>query len=78
MRVRHRPKVFGTLGLVMSVLISGQVSEAAGRTGLVSYVRPLQGTDSSFDFSYGNTYPAVALPFPMNVWSPYTQRATCF
>ena len=34
---------------------------------------PLQGTDSTRDFSHGNTYPAVALPFPMNVWSAYTQ-----
>ena len=23
--------------------------------------------------SHGNEYPAIALPFPMNTWSPYTQ-----
>ena len=34
---------------------------------------PLQGTDSSWPFSHGNTYPAIALPFPMNTWAPYTQ-----
>ena len=45
---------------------------------LVHYANPLQGTDSWFDFSYGNTYPAIALPFPMNVWTPYTHPATSF
>lgn len=44
----------------------------------VHRANPLQGTDSSFDFSYGNTYPAIALPFPMNVWTPYTQPADSF
>lgn len=34
---------------------------------------PLQGTDSSFPYSHGNEYPAIALPFPMNTWAPYTQ-----
>ncbi len=33
----------------------------------------LQGSDSTMGFSHGNTYPAVALPFAMNAWSPYTQ-----
>src|ERR1035437_1558612 len=42
-------------------------------TSLVALVNPLQGTDSSREFSHGNEYPAIALPFPMNVWSPYTQ-----
>ena len=34
---------------------------------------PLQGTDSRDGFSHGNTYPAIALPFPMNTWAPYTE-----
>ena len=34
---------------------------------------PLQGTDSRDGFSHGNTYPAIALPFPMNTWAPYTK-----
>ena len=42
---------------------------------LVNLVNPLQGTDSLREFSHGNTYPTVALPFPMNAWSPYTQPA---
>jgi predicted alpha-1,2-mannosidase len=45
---------------------------------LVELANPLQGTDSSFDFSYGNTYPAIALPFPMNLWTAYTQSDSFF
>lgn len=40
---------------------------------LVQLANPLQGTDSNPGFSHGNTYPAIALPFPMNTWAPYTQ-----
>jgi predicted alpha-1,2-mannosidase len=47
----------------------------AASTPLVTLVNPLQGTDSTFAFSHGNTYPSIALPFPMNAWAPYTQPA---
>jgi predicted alpha-1,2-mannosidase len=39
----------------------------------VTLVNPLMGTDSAPSFSHGNQYPAIALPFPMNTWAPYTQ-----
>src|SRR5258708_22423468 len=39
----------------------------------VMLANPLQGTDSSGGFSHGNEYPAIAVPFPMNTWAPYTQ-----
>ena len=29
---------------------------------LVDYVNPLMGTDSTFELSNGNTYPAIATP----------------
>ncbi|WP_344690570.1 hypothetical protein, partial [Sphingomonas endophytica] len=38
----------------------------------VDLVNPLMGTDSSYELSYGNTYPAIALPFGMNAWTPVT------
>ena len=41
---------------------------------LVHYAHTLQGTASDFGLSYGNTYPATALPFPMNAWSPQTGK----
>lgn len=38
----------------------------------VDSVNALMGTHSAFDFSRGNTYPAVAMPWGMNFWSPQT------
>ncbi|HKK44890.1 MAG TPA: GH92 family glycosyl hydrolase [Balneolaceae bacterium] len=40
----------------------------------VDYVNPLMGTDSSFRLSNGNLYPAIALPWGMNFWSPQTGK----
>lgn len=48
---------------------------SAAEPSLVELANPLQGTDSIGDFSHGNTFPAIALPFPMNAWAPYTQPA---
>ncbi|MBG6130309.1 putative alpha-1,2-mannosidase [Aquimarina sp. EL_43] len=41
---------------------------------LVDYVNPLMGTDSAFDLSNGNTYPAIATPWAMNFWTPMTSK----
>ncbi|OJV88641.1 MAG: alpha-mannosidase [Bacteroidia bacterium 44-10] len=38
----------------------------------VDYVNTLVGTDSKYELSTGNTYPAIALPWGMNFWSPQT------
>src|ERR1700761_8981716 len=40
----------------------------------VEYVNPLMGTDSKYDLSNGNTYPAIALPWGMNFWTPQTGK----
>ncbi|MDR2887175.1 MAG: GH92 family glycosyl hydrolase [Bacteroidales bacterium] len=37
-------------------------------------VNPLMGTDSEFILSNGNTYPAIALPWGMNFWTPQTRK----
>ena len=39
---------------------------------LVDYVNPLMGTDSRYELSNGNTYPAIALPWGMNFWTAQT------
>ncbi len=41
---------------------------------LVEYVNPLVGTDSDYALSNGNTYPAIALPWGMNFWTPQTNK----
>lgn len=43
-----------------------QKETSANTRSLVAYVNPLMGTDSSFDLSNGNTYPAIATPWGMN------------
>ena len=40
----------------------------------VDLVNPLMGSDTEFRYSNGNTYPAVALPWGMNFWTPQTGR----
>ena len=40
----------------------------------VDYVNPLMGTDSKPSLSNGNTYPAVAVPWGMNFWTPQTGK----
>lgn len=41
---------------------------------LTDLVNPLMGTDSNHSLSNGNTYPAIALPWGMNFWTPQTGR----
>ena len=38
----------------------------------VDYVNTLVGTQSKFELSTGNTYPAIAMPWGMNFWTPQT------
>ena len=40
----------------------------------VDYVTTLMGTQSDYSLSTGNTYPAIALPWGMNFWTPQTGR----
>ncbi len=41
---------------------------------VVDYVSTLVGTDSKFQLSTGNTYPAIAMPWGMNFWMPQTGK----
>ena len=43
-------------------------------TDPVDWVNPLMGTDSKGSLSNGNTYPSIALPWGMNVWTPQTGK----
>lgn len=52
------------------IIASAQVS----KTNLVDLVNPLMGTDSKPSLSNGNTYPAIALPWGMNFWTPQTGK----
>jgi predicted alpha-1,2-mannosidase len=47
---------------------------AAAQPALVDLINPLMGTDSDHALSYGNTYPAIAVPWGMNFWTPVTGK----
>tara|TARA_Y100000022_G_scaffold59430_1_gene50940 strand:+ start:406 stop:1290 length:885 start_codon:yes stop_codon:yes gene_type:complete len=47
---------------------------ATANEDYVKYVNPLIGTDTSFELSNGNTYPAIARPWGMNFWTPQTGK----
>ena len=40
----------------------------------LDYVSILVGTQSKFELSAGNTYPAIARPWGMNFWTPQTRK----
>ena len=46
----------------------------AQQKDLVKYVNTLQGTDSEWSLSYGNTYPTVGLPFAVHFFSAQTGK----
>jgi predicted alpha-1,2-mannosidase len=46
----------------------------AQNENLVKYVNTRQGANTKYEFSYGNTYPATALPFGMNTWAAQTGK----
>jgi len=61
--------------LLFSLTISSSCSKEKHRSVAfdpVEMVNTLMGTDSEFKLSNGNTYPAIALPWGMNFWTPQT------
>ena len=57
--------------LLTAVLFLSSLYAFAGK-GPVDYVNPLMGSDSKVSLSNGNTYPAIAMPWGMNFWTPQT------
>ena len=60
--------------LTISLIITLLTANAQDEHDYVQYVNPLMGTQSSFELSAGNTYPAIAMPWGMNFWTPRTNR----
>ena len=58
--------------LMMALCIVPTGLSAQHEKQVVDYVNPLMGTASSFELSTGNTYPAIAMPWGMNFWTPQT------
>nr|WP_294944519.1 GH92 family glycosyl hydrolase [uncultured Mucilaginibacter sp.] len=63
--------------LVLSSILlatSTFAQQAPKITDPVEWINPLMGTQSKYDLSNGNTYPAIALPWGMNFWTPQTGK----
>ncbi len=64
--------------ILFALLSCSMINAAAQNVNKISdpveWVNPLMGTDSKFELSNGNTYPAVAVPWGMNFWTPQTGR----
>jgi predicted alpha-1,2-mannosidase len=60
--------------LLLLLLLCGKAfaQQVTKVTDLVEWINPLMGTDSKRDLSNGNTYPAIAVPWGMNFWTPQT------
>jgi len=60
--------------LFNAVLLFFTSAAVAQESNLVNYVNTLQGTDSHYGLSYGNTYPTIGLPFAEHFYSPQTNK----
>ncbi|UGY10143.1 GH92 family glycosyl hydrolase [Phyllobacterium pellucidum] len=52
--------------------IKMKIGDLTGQN-LAEYVNTMRGAQSSGDFTRGNTFPATAVPFGFNMWSPVNQ-----
>ena len=68
--MRKRNWIFNCCILICSTVYVLQAQEK----DLVKYVNTLQGTDSEWSLSYGNTYPTIGLPFAVHFFSAQTGK----
>jgi predicted alpha-1,2-mannosidase len=63
------------LTVLLGLSTAGVFAQTSGKiVSPVDYVNPLMGTQSKPDLSNGNTYPAIAVPWGMNFWTPQTGK----
>lgn len=59
--------------LIIALFSNGAYSQYVHKVDSpVDFVNPLMGSQSKFLLSHGNVYPAIALPWGMNFWTPQT------
>lgn len=57
---------------IFTQYLSAQTEQINNVESPVDYASPLMGTDSHYSLSNGNVYPAIAMPWGMNFWTPQT------
>lgn len=65
-------QLFGVIAVFALLTTTAMAQQVGPVSNPVEWVNPLMGTDSKPSLSNGNTYPAVAVPWGMNFWTPQT------
>lgn len=71
---KNQKLILAVIALSLLIVFLNRKNEDKSETSPVDLVNPLMGTDSEFRLSHGNTYPAIALPWGMNFWTPQTRN----
>lgn len=61
-----------TFALISCQPVEEKLSDEDEYPDLVRYVNTRMGTANTFQFSHGNVYPGIGLPWGMNTWTPMT------
>lgn len=72
--IMNKLKILGILFIPFLIISCRTKKEIETVKSPVDYVSTLTGTLSDYSLSTGNTYPAVALPWGMNFWTPQTGK----
>jgi predicted alpha-1,2-mannosidase len=62
------------VGLLAAWTFAASAQTVGKLSDPVEWVNPLMGTASKPELSNGNTYPAIAVPWGMNFWTPQTGK----
>lgn len=65
---------FGLLAAASFTAAADDMPRVGKVSDPVEWVNTLMGTDSKPELSNGNTYPAITLPWGMNLWTPQTGK----
>jgi len=61
--------------VLLSCVVAGASAQTVDKVDdPVEWVNTLMGTDSKMELSNGNTYPAITVPWGMNLWTPQTGK----
>ena len=67
--------ILGAFGLLAALpAVADEMPRVGKLSDPVEWVNTLMGTDSKPELSNGNTYPAITLPWGMNLWTPQTGK----
>jgi len=67
-------RLINLIGAALTLFVGTATAQGTNSKTPADWANPLMGTSSTFELSNGNTYPAVAVPWGMNFWTPQTGK----